>query len=205
MKAKPAAGYAKFESRTLQQLLRSPFVAVAMHWAFQSMFYMDATERRFKLALDAILTCLFGALLAVRLPWPVAWSSAFLAAHTLNFLFNGQLWGALKHYGMISRSYEEFDGYVRRLAARARREPSIARLAVYGSLSRAQWSPSSDLDARILRRPGFMNGVRACWFVLCERSRAISARFPLDMYVVDSDVSLRKLAADECVNARDLL
>jgi hypothetical protein len=168
-----------------------------MHWAFQSLFYMDPTERRFKLLLDVTLAAVGAALLSHWCSWPIAWALAFLAAHTLNFLFNGHLWGVLKHYGLVSVSYEAFSSYAQGFGARAGRESSIRRMAVYGSLARQCWSPSSDLDVRLVRKPGLINGGRACWFVLRERSRALIARFPLDVYVLDDDTSLRKLSTEE--------
>jgi hypothetical protein len=44
-----------------------------------------------------------------------------------------------------------------------------------------------------------MNGIRAAWFLLKERTRALFSKFPLDMYVLDSERSLRdrRLKADE--------
>jgi hypothetical protein len=189
--------YAKLESPTIRLLLRSPLVAVVMHWTFQSLFYMDPTERWFKITLDLVLTLLGGIVLCVWLHWQVAWLIAFVVAHTLNFLFNGQLWGVLKHYGMVSHTYEEFYRYVQGLGERMGRETALRYGVIYGSLSRRQWSPSSDLDARIVRYPGFVNGVRACGFLLRERSRALIARFPLDVYVLDSENALKKLCSDE--------
>ncbi|RPJ59476.1 MAG: hypothetical protein EHM12_06905, partial [Dehalococcoidia bacterium] len=50
------AGYAKLKSKPLVWLLRYPFVAVMAHWAVQSLFYMDTTERWFKIGLDIGLT-----------------------------------------------------------------------------------------------------------------------------------------------------
>lgn len=196
MKAK-SGSYAKFEPVIIRRLLRYPLVAVVIHWAFQSLFYMDSTERCFKLGLDVILTGLGAVALGTWLPTRVAWPVAFLVAHTLNFLFNAQLWGVLKHYGLVRTSYDEFYLYVKKLGQRASHDPSIQSLLVYGSLARLGWSPSSDLDARIIRRPGFTNGLRACWFLLLERSRAFVARFPLDVYVLDDRQSLVKLHPDE--------
>ena len=197
MSVRQAGGYAKFKTGILRRLLRHPLAAVAMHWAFQSLFYMDRTERRFKLLLDVTLGVAGMALLSIWCSWPIAWTLAFLAAHTLNFLFNGHLWGALKHYGLVSVSYEAFSSYAQGFGARARRETSIRRVAIYGSLARHCWSTSSDLDVRLVRKPGLINGARACWFVLRERSRALIARFPLDAYVLDDERSLQKLSTEE--------
>ena len=75
--------------------------------------------------------------------------------------------------------------------------PAVKYVVAYGSLVREEWSSTSDLDARLIRYPGRLNGLRACWFLLCERTRALLAGFPLDMYLLDDEGSLQKLEADE--------
>ena len=190
-------GYTKFESKIMQKLLRYPLVAVTIHWTFQSLFYMDPTERRFKLMLDVVPTVTGGVLLSRWLPWKFAWVAAFLVAHTINFLFNGQLWGALKFYGFVNNTYEAFENYTQSMAERIKAESSIGYAAVYGSRTRSEWKSSSDLDLRLVRRPGWRNGLRACVFVLIERARALFLGFPLDIYVLDDFDSLARLRPDE--------
>jgi predicted nucleotidyltransferase len=189
--------YAKVTKPLLRKLLKYPAIALGLHWVFQSLFYMDSTERRFKLSLDLLLTLAFAPALNLLLADGMAWVLGFLLAHTLNFLFNSQIWGVLKTYGYEQQPYAKFTQYLDQLGYRAAVEPSIDRLIVYGSLARQEWSPASDLDARILRKIGFLNGLRACWFLLKERSRALFNRFPLDLYVIDDINSLYKLRADE--------
>ncbi len=190
-------GYAKITQPLAQRAVRWPAAALLSHWLFQSLTYMDATERWFKLALDAALTAMLSLLLLRWLPlWPTL-LLAWVAAHTVNMLANGHLWGVLKHYGYTHWSYAEFQRYTQQLAQAAASEPSISAIIAYGSLARTEWSPSSDLDVRIVRRAGMLNGLRACWFLLRQRSRATLAGFPLDAYVVDSRKALQRLAADE--------
>jgi thymidylate kinase len=185
-------------SRAAKKAQRSLALAIGMHWVFQSMLYMDPTERRFKLGIDAALTTVGAILLNSWLPWPAALLIAFLIAHTLNFFFNGQLFALLKNYGFVKHTYLEFRRYAEALARRAEQEPAIRYIAVYGSLSRQAWTHTSDLDGRILRRPGLINGVRACWFLLLERTRALVHGFPLDMYVLDGELSVDgRLRKDE--------
>jgi predicted nucleotidyltransferase len=179
-------GYAKVRSATLRRALRHPVVAVASHWALQSTLYMDRTERRFKIALDGALTLVLVVALRRWLGRAEAWTGAFVFAHTLNFLFNGHLWGILKHWGWVHFSYEDWTRYYETFHQRVQAEPSVSYAAVYGSLARGDWKPSSDLDVRMVRRPGWRNGVRACAWTLRERSRALLHGFPLDLYVVDS-------------------
>ena len=193
----PKYGYAKVRSGALRRLMGYAPVAVLSHWAFQSLFYMDATERRFKIGVELALGAVCALALGAWLPAGGALVGGFLAAHTLNFLFNGHLWGVLKHYGLVYTSADDFDAYVRALQARARREPSLGRLVVFGSVSRAEWSPTSDLDVRVVRRGGLLNGLRACWFVLRERARAMVRRFPLDIYVFDGARALAGMSQNE--------
>jgi L-malate glycosyltransferase len=196
MLTRKAIGYGKIQSPAIKQALNYPLTAVISHWTFQSLFYMDRTERWFKLSLDLGLTVLL---------WSVLhqWLTAFLIAHSLNFFFNGQLWGLLKHYGLVHWAYDDFNAYVDELAQRARRESSIQSLCVYGSLARGEWNDQSDLDARLLRKPGPVNGLRSCLFLLAERTRALVKRFPLDLYVLDNDNPSAKLCTAE--KSSDLL
>jgi predicted nucleotidyltransferase len=190
-------GYAHVSHPVLQKLFRSPLTALAAHWLFQGILYMDPTERRFKLAVDAFLTVLAAVPLGLWLRWDLAWLAAFLLAHTLNFLANGHLWGVLKHYGAVSLRRPEFDAYLHRLAGRISAGPGIHWAGIYGSLVRGQWSPTSDLDVRLIRKPGTANALRACLFVLIERSRALLHRFPLDIYLLDGPGRLASLRHDE--------
>jgi predicted nucleotidyltransferase len=196
-----ARGYAHVSHPALRRALRSPATAVMAHWIFQGTLYMSTTERRFKLALDALLTILAAIPLSTWLRWEMAWLAAFLQAHTLNFLFNGHLWGVLKHYGAVRLRRSEYQTYLCLLSSRIGAEPSIQWAGVYGSLVRGDWSPTSDLDVRLVRKPGAANAMRACLFVLSERSRALVAKFPLDIYLLDDPGQLDAMRADESPQA----
>ena len=191
------ADYAKLSSPRLRQLYRSPLVALASHWIFQSLLYMDRSERIFKVVLDLILFTVSFVILRFLFPLRTVWPEAFVIAHTANFLFNGHLWGVLKHFDVIHHDWAEFEAYQHRLAKRVSEEPSLSRAAVYGSVVRAEWRPSSDLDVRLVRRLGWWNGLRACTFALLERSRAFLLMFPLDVYVLDDLNGLRRMRPHE--------
>lgn len=197
MTAENVSAYGKFRSRGVRVFLKTPVLAVILHWIFQSLFYMDPTERWFKISLDYLMAGAIAMVLRLFLAPLAALAVAIALAHTINFLLNGQLWGVLKHYGLVYTTPQAFEQYLSGLSLRALKEPSIQNLYVYGSLARQEWSPLSDLDVRLVRHPGVLNGLRACWFVLKERSRALLARFPIDIYVMDQASSLNKLRPDE--------
>lgn len=188
--------YAKMDTSWLGPVLEHPAGALASHWVFQGLLAMDRTERAFKLGLDGILWLLLGGALRRVFHLPGGWAAGlgFLGAHTLNFLFNGQVFGVLKHYGGVRRSREGFNAEVEGLQERMAREPDIVYAAAYGSLARGAWSPTSDLDVRIVRAPGLRSAWRVSWFAVAERTRALWRRFPLDLLVLDSCDGLEQMA-----------
>lgn len=181
----------------LRPLLSSVVVAVAIHWLLQCLLEMDRTERLFKISFDLVLTAVFALLLHLWLPVVAALILGWAAAHTLNLVFNGQLMVVLKHFGRIQHSAAEFEQYLKGLRTRLAAEPSLRWAAAYGSLSRGELQATSDLDVRVIRFPGFHNGLRACLFVMQERSRALFERFPLDILLLDSPRLLSRLRPEE--------
>jgi hypothetical protein len=183
----------------LQPLLRNPLGALAVHWLFQGMLHMDPTERWFKLGselfLGSILTLSISLIFGIR---PVGTlMTAMLIVHTLDAAFNGQVWVVLKHFGLVKHSRTQFEQYLSRLSVRILVEDSIEYAAAYGSVVRGEWALTSDLDLRLVRKPGPINGLNACLFCLGERARAFVAKFPLDVLVLDSSDRLSEMREDE--------
>lgn len=189
--------YAVTRHKLFRRLLQSRTAALGVHWTFQSMLHMDGTELAFKIGLDLVLAVLFSFCLAFWLPAWAAILAGFLLAHTLNFLFNGQIFVVLKSFGDVVHELDEYTRYIQGMKTRLQAEPAIRWAAIYGSMARGELKETSDLDIRLIRNPGFWNGLRACWFVLLERTRAHWRRFPIDFLVLDSTRLLKNLRADE--------
>jgi len=189
--------YAHVQNGFLQFLMRLPIFALASHWIFQGMLYSDPTERIFKISLDLIGTALISYGLHFFSGWVCAIVISFLFIHTLNFIFNGQIWGVLKFFGYVNVSDIQFESYTIDFACRVRNNPSFTSALIFGSSCRGKRQASSDLDVRLLRKPGFRNGIKACAFLLTERTRAFFAHFPLDAYILDGEQSLKKMRKDE--------
>jgi predicted nucleotidyltransferase len=168
------------------------------HWLFQGLAYMDPTERAFKLGLDGLLAlAIAAALLSMRWPAGLVAVVAILGAHSLNFLFNGQLRVVLKWHGIGRVPKAAIEVELVRIAARLTANPAIRDGYVFGSLSRGELHDGSDLDIRVIRAPGLRAGLTACFAVLTERSRSLRSGVPLDIYVWDSPASLARMRADE--------
>lgn len=184
--------YAVTDAKFLKFLLHSRLVALTAHWTFQNMLNMDVTELLFKVFIDIILTIIFSIIITTWLPVGLAIVISLLFAHTINFLFNAHIFVVLKFFGDVTHELSEHQRYIEGIKNRLHQEPSIRWAAIYGSMSRGEFKPTSDLDIRLIRNPGFIPGLRACWFVLRERTRAHLNRFPIDFLVFDSPRLLKK-------------
>lgn len=185
--------------RAVQPLLRVRWIALLIHWTFQGLLYMDRTERAFKLGTEAALAIVLGALIQrfVGLYWAVG--LAVVVAHTINFAFNSHPYVVLKNFGQTRYDESAVLRYALVIQQRIKRERSVLCAGIWGGFAREQqaYANTPDLDMRIVRRPGFVNGVRACWFALRERTQANLNGFPLDLYVLDDVRQLSKLRRDE--------
>jgi len=154
-------------------------ILILSGWLFQGILYMDKTEKVFKLTLDLLLTMIF-MLVGISL------IESIVISHTINWIFNGQVWVIFKNLKTLRTPKRKFKKYLTRLRIHVGSEPSIVWAGVYGSLVRGEFKETSDLDVRLIRKPGLINGVRACIFVMKERTWATFHKFPLDIYVGDN-------------------
>jgi predicted nucleotidyltransferase len=170
---------------------------IGINWSFQSLLYMDRTERVFKLSLDVLFISMIFFIANLFIPFWLAIPVSFIVGHSLNWLLNGHLFGLLKtfEYGEIDSL--QLNNYMADFRKRLSGENSIAQVLCFGSLSRGEINNHSDLDVRVIRKKGFINGIKSCNFVFFERCRALFLGFPLDIYVLDDTSGLSGLRDDE--------
>lgn len=191
-------GYVKTSIPLINALFKFKLFIVVSNWIFQGMLYADKTERVFRLLLDGLMTLiLYAFFINLILDTHIVLIFSFFVAHTVNWIFNGQLFVLGRYVGIKPKKQDKFCIYINELKSRVEREKSIQLVAIYGSLSREELNENSDLDVRIIRKNGFLNGLRACLFGFSERTRALFSRFPLDIYVIDSPNHLLKMRKDE--------
>jgi predicted nucleotidyltransferase len=169
---------------------------LGVHWAFQGTLYMDRTERTFKVVTDLVLGAVLWGILRRRLDL-AALPVALVLAHTANVLINGQIPCVVKHFGYVQNDYSTFRRQLQRLRSEGRRRESVRAIVVLGSLARDELDETSDLDVRVIRRPGSINGLEASSFVMSERFSALVTGFPLDVFLLDDESSLSKIRDDE--------
>ena len=86
---KKEKSYANINTPLLKEIVDHKLGALALHWIFQGLLYMDATERWFKIGLDVIMCIPITKILSQWLPRALSWGLGLVLAHTLNFILNG--------------------------------------------------------------------------------------------------------------------
>jgi hypothetical protein len=180
----------RLSGTALGEFLKYGFSIFVSAWLFQSILYMNWRETLIKLFIDVILIALF-------IWMGIHWFISFLIAHSFNFAFNGQLFAMYTHMGATKVSAKLFLKETIASSRRISKSSSIQAAIAYGSLSRGCFKSTSDIDIRFVPKKGELNFWKACFFALKERCIAFIKGYPLDLYVFEPNVLLRKMRNDE--------
>lgn len=178
------------------------WITIVSNYLHQSFFYLDRTERAMRVFWEVVPVG-FLCWLLTRVLAPVnAWLLLGVSVgcvHTLNWIFNNNFWNCLNcaFPSFRNRGTQNTLNYLNRARARLSKARSITGIMFLGSLSRFEWHDRSDIDMRILRRPGFWNGIVASLLTSRERVLAVFARQPLDLYLADTPEFLKHHRVDE--------
>lgn len=172
-------------------------ILILMNWVFQSILYMDKTEKILKISLTVVPTLVLFTLFQKHHSGVIFLIISFCIAHTFNWIFNGQIFVLLKNIRWIHTDKDKFFIYSSALKRRIEKTDYFYLAVIYGSLSRDKLTDSSDLDVRIIRKSGLINAFKSFLFVWNERLLALIYKFPLDIYLLDDNSGLSKINPKE--------
>lgn len=175
-------------------------IVMIKNWLHQGFTYLDRTERFYRVIWELIpfVLCLFSfSYISISL-----WTNIFLSfiiSHTLNWIFNDNIWTCIQFTfpWAMNPGNEKTLLYLKDMKRRFANYECVTGVMIYGSLSRGVWHNKSDLDTRIMRKPGLFNGFKCYVLVHLERLRAFCYKQPLDMYMADSVRFLDLMRDDE--------
>lgn len=176
------------------------FVVIIKNWIHQGFFYLDKTEKFYRLLTELILFCLSIYVLSYyKLDLVNKCILSFVISHTLNWVCNDNFWTALMFTfpQVLNPGEKKTITYLTQMQKRLSKSNSISGGMIFGSLSRKKWHIKSDLDIRFIRNPGIINGFYGYLFIFKERIIALINKQPLDVYMADNINFLRKMRKDE--------
>jgi L-malate glycosyltransferase len=181
------------------RMYQSKFGILFTNWLNQGMLYMLPIEAIFKLWLDIIFFFFWyfiGNLIGISLIVNVF--IAAVLAHTTNWLLNGHFFNLIRFFGYKGIDEIRFVHYPQKMRRRLEKCRYISGVTIYGSLARkGKVSKSSDLDVRLIAKPGMLCAILACFASFRERLIAFFSRYPIDIYIATQEKGLEKLRKDE--------
>jgi predicted nucleotidyltransferase len=180
---------------------KTEYIVIIKQWIHQGFTYLDKTEMFYRVIWELIPFLIFFSFLYsfVEINIYIIVIISFLLGHTLNWIFNFNFWTCLcfTFPNLKNPGNDRTIKYLIKFQERMLKSDSIAGCMIYGSLSRGMWHIKSDLDMRILRRKGVINGFKAYLVVFRERLIALWYKQPLDLFMADSIEFLDKVRDDE--------
>lgn len=101
------------------------------------------------------------------------------------------------HMGATGVPASNFLNYTIKISESCHRKKFLRAAIAYGSLSRGCYKSTSDIDLRLIPQPGAINWWKTAFWALGLRAKAFVVRYPLDMYVYDPEVVVKKMRTDE--------
>jgi predicted nucleotidyltransferase len=198
MKYKDTSEMSRFAS--IQKILANPLIILASNWTFQGMRYMERGERYFKIIFTIIASFIF----IIIIQQSVGQLNIFIIllsiiiGHTLNWIFNGQVFVLMRYFPIRQiMTREKMISFINELYENTKGADYIYAVLIFGSLSRRELNSKSDLDVRILRKPGIREAFSAYLLAMRMRFLALIRKFPLDVYTFVDISCLERLRKDE--------
>jgi hypothetical protein len=174
-------------------------IILLINWIFQSIFYYDKSEKILRISSEFSLFLLMAFWLNMKIDLFFSTIISLIIVHSFQWTFNGHIFALLKTFGYTTTDYSVFEKYVQELKERGVKNKSISSIFVIGSMSRAELSLTSDIDIRVVRRPGLLTSLKSFWFIFLERVNAFVSFFPLDIYLYDREENIIISNKDELV------
>jgi thymidylate kinase/predicted nucleotidyltransferase len=173
----------------LWSLLKNKYVIIAINWTFQGMLIAVWSERLFRILLELTFAAVIYTPFLILTRSPVLGALiSLLIAHTINYLFNScNPLGVLKFSGWTF-SVEKNITFLQDVKPKVKGifRNSVLAIALFGSISRGQFSETSDIDMRMVRNHGLLNYAVTNIFAFYLRSLAFLKKIPLDLFVLDN-------------------
>lgn len=177
------------------------YLVLLKQWIHQGFTYLDKTEMYCRIVWESALFLFTGIWLLriAGLDIIRAGVVSFFIVHTLNWIFNYNFWTCMTFtFPQIKNPGNAATiRYLEKLQKRMIKYNAVGGCMLYGSISRQKWHNKSDLDMRILRKPGLLNAIAGYLIVFSERVLAVFSMQPLDLYLADSTAFLLKMRTDE--------
>lgn len=165
------------------------WLLVVSNWFSQSIIHADRTEKIYKISFSILASIFFITIFIAyfKLSWAQSIIVGAISGHSMNWVINSNFYNIFVHRLLLScLDKKNAFSYLDSLADRLKGSSSILYATTHGSICNGNLKTSSDIDVALVRNKGFINGIRAIYFVVSERKIADWRRIPLEIHLTDS-------------------
>ena len=178
------------EGSPLFGLSQSCAFILAANWAMQGMRRMDGGELIFRFAVFLTLSLLLEQM-------GMSAIGALLLAHTINFACNGHPWVCCHSCVFYRHSPQRDEAWLENWVLWLQLCPFLDEAVIIGSSAERLTTRRSDINLRLITRPGMLGWFLTNLLLLIIRSHALLRLIPLDAYVYDHPRSLKRVGQDK--------
>jgi predicted nucleotidyltransferase len=181
----------------LDEMLSSNVFGIFLRsWLSQGFFYMIPLERGVKLLQTFLI---FGLFIVVfkyfNFPLNIFTISFILiTTQTINWFFSGQFFVLLTYVG-YKIDFKNVEKYLRQVKRICLNSGVVKSALLYGSYSRGSFSPTSDIDLRII--PKEKKSVQAALITAYLRIHSFFKKMPLDVFLFENEKMLDQMNSKE--------
>lgn len=175
---------------------------IPVGWVLQILHSTDRTERWIRILTEIAAVLILVGLLCLQ-EWCTsvfaAVAGSMIAVHSVSWLLIGNFWVyMLDSFQRVGNpGIEEVMRFVDTCRDVFLATDSSDAILIYGSMCRSMFHNRSDLDLRVLRRPGVWNGLKAVYSAMYVKAIAFFRLVPVDLQVVDSMAFLYNQMRDD--------
>jgi len=165
------------------------WLLIVSNWFTQSIIHEDKTEKIYKILFTVFFWIIFYFLFSNLFLFStgVELLLSFIVAHTLNWIINGNFYNLIIHRLLLAKiTKKDLFNYLNTLEQKLKGEDWIFYAASFGSICNGNLKDSSDVDISIVRKPGYINAIKAIFFSVKEKKYADVHKIPLELYISDS-------------------
>ncbi len=153
----------------------------------QGIRHADKTEKMYRI----IFTIISSSIIYLLYPYDIAQFEkiifSILIGHFINFLVNCNVFVIIIHFLMVVKLRKDRAfSYLYDMRDKLINQDWIEYSVVFGSISRGNIKPSSDIDISIVRKKGVINGFKSIYWSIIYKKIAELKAIPLELYISDS-------------------
>jgi hypothetical protein len=185
----------KIEHPVINLIINNRITILIKSWMFQGYLDLSVNEKIYKIMFD--LSFIVIAMAMVDFSF-ITILISFLIIHSINWVTNDHFMDNMYHLGLFKMNENKMKKSIMILSKIIAKQDMIIFAGIYGRPARGEPIRSaSDIDLRIIIKPGFNRRFKACFLGHYIRSVASFKLIPVDLNIWNNLSDLKRMRKEE--------